>query len=44
MSQLETAPSVQSSQADVWFLKTILFGAPREEKKSYKIITQNFNG
>jgi hypothetical protein len=44
MSQLETTPSVQSSQAEVWYLKDILFGAPNEEKKQYKIITQNFNG
>ena len=43
-SQLETMPSVQSSQAEVWYLKNILFGPPGEEKKEYNIITQNFNG
>ncbi|KXN91759.1 Protein FAM63A [Leucoagaricus sp. SymC.cos] len=43
-SQLVSTPSVQSSQAEVWYLKDILFGAPGEEKKQYKIITQNFNG
>jgi len=43
-SQLETMPSIQSSQAEVWYLKDILFGPPGEEKKEYKIITQNFNG
>ncbi|KAF5359394.1 hypothetical protein D9756_002911 [Leucocoprinus leucothites] len=43
-SQLEQTPSVQSSQAEVWYLKDVLFGAPGEEKKGYKIITQNFNG
>ncbi|KAF9450491.1 DUF544-domain-containing protein [Macrolepiota fuliginosa MF-IS2] len=44
MSQLETAPSVQSSQAEVWYLKNIFFGSPGEEKRPFKIITQNFNG
>lgn len=43
-SRLETAPSVQSSQAEVWYLKNILFGPPGREKKEYKIITQNSNG
>lgn len=44
MSQLESAPSIQSSQAEVWYLKDILFGPPGEAKKPFKIITQNFNG
>ncbi|KAF8554008.1 DUF544-domain-containing protein [Imleria badia] len=35
------APSVHSSQADVWHLKEILFGTAR---RPLKIITQNFNG
>ncbi|KAF8731079.1 hypothetical protein AX14_005209 [Amanita brunnescens Koide BX004] len=37
------APTVQSSIAEVWYLKSITFGFG-ESKKQYKIITQNFNG
>jgi hypothetical protein len=42
MSEPE-APTVHSSVADVWGLKEIQYGPPGE-KKSYKVITQNFNG
>ncbi|KIL59011.1 hypothetical protein M378DRAFT_169896 [Amanita muscaria Koide BX008] len=37
------APTVQSSIAEVWYLKDIQFGTG-EIKKQCKIITQNFNG
>ena len=37
------APTVQSSIAEVWYLKNITFGFA-ENKNQYKIITQNFNG
>ncbi|KAF8344757.1 hypothetical protein F5887DRAFT_969764 [Amanita rubescens] len=37
------APTVQSSIAEVWYLKNITFGLGGN-KKQYKIITQNFNG
>ncbi|KAJ3567806.1 hypothetical protein NP233_g6120 [Leucocoprinus birnbaumii] len=43
-SQLEQSPSVQSSHAEVWYLKDVFFGPPGEVKKAYKIITQNYNG
>jgi hypothetical protein len=44
MSQLATAPSVQSSREEVWYLKTVHFGVGPGPKQSLKIITQNFNG
>jgi hypothetical protein len=37
------APTVQSSIAEVWYLKNITFGLGGN-KRQYKIITQNFNG
>jgi len=37
------AASVHSSQADVWYLKEIVFGS-RYSRRRVKIITQNFNG
>ncbi|KAG8212813.1 hypothetical protein J3R82DRAFT_11106 [Butyriboletus roseoflavus] len=37
------APSVHSSQAEVWYLKAIVFGSG-ESRRRLKIITQNFNG
>ena len=42
MSEPE-APTLLSSVADVWGLKEIQYGPPGE-KKTYKVITQNFNG
>ncbi|XP_006458915.1 hypothetical protein AGABI2DRAFT_191036, partial [Agaricus bisporus var. bisporus H97] len=44
MSQLESFPNVHSSEADVWYLKDILFGPPDAPKQPFKIITQNYNG
>ncbi len=35
----EDAPTVHSSQAEVWYLKQITYGG-----RNCKIITQNFNG
>ncbi|KAJ7068891.1 hypothetical protein B0H15DRAFT_871782 [Mycena belliarum] len=37
-------PSLQSSEAEVWYLKTISYGALSDSKKTIKIVTQNFNG
>ncbi|KAL0945351.1 hypothetical protein HGRIS_000849 [Hohenbuehelia grisea] len=39
----ESAPTVQSSREEVWYLKEIPFGQG-DTKRSFKIITQNFNG
>ncbi|KAH0833383.1 hypothetical protein J3R83DRAFT_12484 [Lanmaoa asiatica] len=36
-------PSVHSSQAEVWYLKEIVFGSGNSRRR-VKIITQNFNG
>jgi hypothetical protein len=44
MSQNTFFSGVQSSEADVWYLKDILFGSPGEPKQAFKIITQNYNG
>ncbi|KIK88463.1 hypothetical protein PAXRUDRAFT_831809 [Paxillus rubicundulus Ve08.2h10] len=43
MSERIEQTSIHSSQAEVWYLKEILFG-PRDSKRRIKIITQNFNG
>lgn len=37
------AQSVHSSQADVWYLKEVVFGTS-DARRPVKIITQNFNG
>ncbi|KAF6746154.1 hypothetical protein DFP72DRAFT_637193 [Ephemerocybe angulata] len=42
MSEPE-APTIQSSAAEVWGLKEIRYG-PKDNKKAFKVITQNFNG
>ncbi|KAJ7146764.1 hypothetical protein C8R44DRAFT_845756 [Mycena epipterygia] len=36
-------PSLQSSEAEVWYLKKISYGT-RDSKQDIKIVTQNFNG
>ncbi|KAJ7183633.1 hypothetical protein C8R46DRAFT_884821 [Mycena filopes] len=36
-------PSLQSSEADVWYLKRISYGTS-DTKQELKIVTQNFNG
>ncbi|KAF8637754.1 hypothetical protein AX17_002596 [Amanita inopinata Kibby_2008] len=36
-------PTIQSSIAEVWYLKSVTFGSG-ENRKQRKIITQNFNG
>lgn len=41
--RLTKAPSVQSSKAEVWYLKQIVFGSG-DSRRRVKIITQNFNG
>ncbi|EGN99424.1 hypothetical protein SERLA73DRAFT_182396 [Serpula lacrymans var. lacrymans S7.3] len=43
MSEHEEAQSIQSSQADVWYLKEIMFGVG-SSRRNVKIVTQNFNG
>ncbi|KAH6909349.1 hypothetical protein BKA70DRAFT_1385931 [Coprinopsis sp. MPI-PUGE-AT-0042] len=41
---MSSAPSnVDPSLADVWYLKQVQYG-PNEDKRTYRIITQNFNG
>lgn len=39
----QEAPTVESSVVDVWYLKEIQYGQ-QGNKRTYKIITQNFNG
>ena len=34
----------ETSQEDVWYLKTIDFTSPSGTTRSYNIITQNYNG
>jgi hypothetical protein len=36
-------PSLQTSEAEVWYLKKISYGT-RDYKQEVKIVTQNFNG
>lgn len=42
-STMSSDPTLQSSEAEVWYLKKISFGTS-DTKQEVKIVTQNFNG